>query len=163
MARLNGIQTAIANHPSHSLLDLEKVLHKELNTLLDQEEELWVQKSSINRLIEGDRNTTFHHLSTIVRRRCNKISCIKNDMGEWILSENGAMNHIRKGFEKLFTTSLESTSLNPLRPQWWLNSLSDKERSSLGGMVTDAEIKDSLWALKAFKAPGPDGLHAGFF
>ena len=30
-------------------------------------------------------------------------------------------------------------------------------------VVTDAEIKDSLWALKAFKAPGPDGLHAGFF
>ena len=116
MARLNGIQTAIANHSSHSLLDLEKVLHKELNTLLDQEEELWVQKSSINRLIEGDRNTTSHHLSTIVRRRRNKISCIKNDMGEWILSENGAMNHIRRGFEKLFTTSLESASLNPLWP-----------------------------------------------
>ena len=24
-------------------------------------------------------------------------------------------------------------------------------------------IKDRLWALKAFKAPDPDGLHAGFF
>ena len=82
MTCLNGIQTAIANHLSHSLLDLEKVLHKELNTLLDQEEELWVQKSRINRLIEGDRNTTFHHLSTIVKRRHNKISCIKNDMGD---------------------------------------------------------------------------------
>ena len=40
MARLNGIQKAIANHQSHSLLELEKVLHIELNTLLDQEEEL---------------------------------------------------------------------------------------------------------------------------
>ena len=77
MARLNGIQKAIANHPSYSLLELEKVLHKELNTLLDQKEELWVQKSCINWLIEGDRN-----MSTIVRRRRNKISCIKNDMRE---------------------------------------------------------------------------------
>ena len=42
MARLNNIQKAIAIHPSHSLLELEKVLHKDLNTLLDQEEELWV-------------------------------------------------------------------------------------------------------------------------
>ena len=25
------------------------------------------------------------------------------------------------------------------------------------------EIKNALWSLKAFKAPGPDGLHAGFF
>ena len=30
-------------------------------------------------------------------------------------------------------------------------------------MVTEEEIKAALWSLKAFKAPGPDGLHAGFF
>ena len=30
-------------------------------------------------------------------------------------------------------------------------------------MVIDAEIKDGLWALKASKARGPDGLHARFF
>ncbi|KAL0016783.1 hypothetical protein SO802_003852 [Lithocarpus litseifolius] len=30
-------------------------------------------------------------------------------------------------------------------------------------MVTDAEIKDGLWAFKAFKAPRPNGLHVGFF
>ena len=154
MAYFNGIQKAIANHPSHSLLELEKVLHKELNTLLNQEEELWVQKSCINQLIKGDRNMTFHHMSTIVRRRRNKITCIKNDMGEWILSENGAMNHIRRGFKRLFIASLDLATLNPMRPPWWLDNLSDEERSSLGGMVTDVEIKDGLWALKAFKAPG---------
>ena len=30
-------------------------------------------------------------------------------------------------------------------------------------MVTEEEIKAALWSLKAFKAPGPDGLHADFF
>ena len=29
--------------------------------------------------------------------------------------------------------------------------------------ITDVEIKEGFWALKAFKAPGPDGFHAGFF
>ena len=29
--------------------------------------------------------------------------------------------------------------------------------------MTDEEIKAALWSLKAYKAPGPDGLHAGFF
>ena len=90
MARLNGIQKAIAAHPSHSLLKLQKVLQNDLNALLDQEEELWVQIYCISRLIEGDRNTAFHHMSTIVRRRRNKISCIKNDVGEWIQSEVGS-------------------------------------------------------------------------
>ena len=55
-------------------------------------------------------------MSTIIRRRRNKISCIKNDMGEWIQSEIGAMNYIRKGFERLFTTSLDLAPLNPIRP-----------------------------------------------
>ena len=30
-------------------------------------------------------------------------------------------------------------------------------------MASEEEIKSTLWSLKAFKAPGPDGLHAGFF
>ena len=29
--------------------------------------------------------------------------------------------------------------------------------------MSEEEIKAALWSLKAFKAPGPDGLHAGFF
>ncbi|XP_075665909.1 uncharacterized protein LOC142635672 [Castanea sativa] len=95
LARLNGIQKALADNPSHSLIEMEKTLYKELNVLLCQEEELWVQKSCINWMIEGDRNISFHHMSTIVRRRRNRISCIKNDMGEWIHIEFGAMNYIR--------------------------------------------------------------------
>ena len=106
---------------------------------------------------------TFHHKSTIVRRRRNKISCIKNDIGKWIQSDVRAMNFIRKEFERTFTTSLDVAPLNPIWPSWWLAGLSDKDRSSLSGMVTDAKIKDGLWVLKAFKAPGPDGLHASFF
>ena len=30
-------------------------------------------------------------------------------------------------------------------------------------MVTDEEISVGLWGLKPYKAPGPDGLHTGFF
>ncbi|XP_075665226.1 uncharacterized protein LOC142634861 [Castanea sativa] len=163
MARLNGIQKAIASHPSHSLNEMEKTLHEELNTLLEQEEEFWVQKSCINRLIEGDRNTAFHHMSTIVRRRRNKISCIKNYIGEWIQSEVRTMNFIRGGFEKLFTTSLEFAPLTPPQPSRWQAALSNEEKENLSVVVTDAEIKDGLWALKAFKAPGLMAFMRGFF
>ena len=33
----------------------------------------------------------------------------------------------------------------------------------MGGAALEDEIKMTLWSLKAFKAPGPNGLHAGFF
>ena len=41
--------------------------------------------------------------------------------------------------------------------------MSEEEKCSISGEVSKEEIKAALWSLKAFKALGPDGLHAGFF
>ncbi|KAL0005393.1 hypothetical protein SO802_012954 [Lithocarpus litseifolius] len=153
----------MANCPSHSLVVLEKELHRELECILNQEEELWVQKSRITRLVEGDRNTTFLHMTTIVRRRRNRISSIQNEMGKWILSEYGAMDYIKGGFVKLFTSSFTQSSLTTPQPSRWQAALSEEENLSLYSPVSDEEIKHELWSIKAFKALGPDGLHAGFF
>lgn len=40
---------------------------------------------------------------------------------------------------------------------------SEEEKVCLSAPVTEEEIKQGLWSLKPFKAPGVDGLHAGFF
>lgn len=40
MARLDGVQKALAERPSDSLVDVEKVLQRELNEVLNQEQEL---------------------------------------------------------------------------------------------------------------------------
>nr|XP_023873993.1 uncharacterized protein LOC111986559 [Quercus suber] len=48
MARLNGIQQAVASKPSNFLLNVEKELVKECDTILSQEEELWALKSRVN-------------------------------------------------------------------------------------------------------------------
>ena len=34
---------------------------------------------------------------------------------------------------------------------------------SISRHITEEEITKGLWGLKPFKAPGADGLHAGFF
>ena len=49
-------------------------------------------------MIQGDRNTSFYHMSTMVRRSKNQISTIKNSVGEWLYDERDVMEHIKGGF-----------------------------------------------------------------
>ena len=39
----------------------------------------------------------------------------------------------------------------------------EEDRAWIGRAVNEEDVRDGLWALKPFKAFGPDGLHAGFF
>lgn len=48
MARLNGIQRTLSIRSSNFLLNLENNLLKELDMVLNQEEELWALKSRVN-------------------------------------------------------------------------------------------------------------------
>ena len=114
-------------------------------------------------MIQGDRNTTFYHVSTLVRRKRYQILAIKNAVGEWIYENNGVKEHIRDGFRDVFTSSFLSVPrVTPLAFRWQAK-LSDEERTSISGIATEDEIRAALWSLKAFKAPGSDGLHVGFF
>ena len=51
---------------------------------MGQEEDLWMLKSQVNWMIQGDQNTTFYHVSTLVRTTRNQILAIKNSVREWI-------------------------------------------------------------------------------
>ena len=163
MARLDGVQRALASEPSASLVNLENHLLKELDVVLEQEKDLWALKSRINWMVLGDRNTSFYHVSAIARRKRNLITTIKDEVGEWLTEERDVANHIREGFIKLYTTSQEVVAGDISYNQQWQAKLIDVEKESISHMVTDEEISIAVWSLKAFKAPGPDGLHAGFF
>ena len=88
---------------------------------------------------------------------------IKNAVGEWIYEDNGVKEHIRAGFKDIFTSSFLSAPRVAPASSRWQAKLMDEEKSGISGVATEDEIKAALWSLKAFKAPGLDGLHAGFF
>lgn len=67
-------------------------------------------KTRTNWLIVGERNTTFFHLSTMIRRLANQISCVKNKDDEWIYNVEEVKQHFIKGFLKLYSTDLVSSS-----------------------------------------------------
>ena len=84
VARLCGVQSNIANRPSEALLRFENQLQREFLDILKQEEEFWSVKSRYNWLIQGDRNTKFFHISTLIRRKRNKISSLQDNQGNWV-------------------------------------------------------------------------------
>ena len=56
---------------------IKAALSLELNDWLEREEIKWKQKSKELWLKEGDKNSMFFHLSTMIRRRRNFITEIK--------------------------------------------------------------------------------------
>lgn len=76
MARLLGTQKALTVKPNPFLLNLQNQLTKEYNHILQMEEEIWAMKARTDWVILGERNTSYFHMSTLVRRSKNKITCI---------------------------------------------------------------------------------------
>lgn len=110
ITRIYGVQKALASHPSANLINLEKQLHQELDLILDRECDLWTLKSKISWMIQGDRNTSFYHVSTLARRKRNHIAAIKDESSNWLTKEREVMKYLSRGFVKLYTTSHVSAS-----------------------------------------------------
>jgi hypothetical protein len=63
-------------------------LEKEMDELLYREEIMWMQRSRISWLREGDRNTKYFHPRASWRRRKNKVRCLKREDGSWTMDSN---------------------------------------------------------------------------
>ena len=61
------------NDPSNFDLNKLRLLRKELGQEYKDEEAYWKQKSRALWLQKGHKNTTFFHMKTIQRRKCNNI------------------------------------------------------------------------------------------
>lgn len=114
-------------------------------------------------MIQGDRNTSFYHVSTIARRKRNHIASVKDDMGNWLTEDRQVMEFFRSSFVKLYTTyHLSAPRVASISDQWRAQ-LSEDDKSALEELVRLEEIKSALWSVKPHKAPSPSGLHVGFF
>jgi hypothetical protein len=76
-SRLKGIQSYLERVDSLRHTFLEKELQQEYNHILFQEEMLWYQKSREMWVKFGDKNSSFYHTQTIIRRKKNKIHSLQ--------------------------------------------------------------------------------------
>jgi hypothetical protein len=60
------------------------------------------QKSREMWLKEGDKNSRFFHVTTIIRRRRNSIDAVKAENGEWILDKSKISDYFLNNFKNVF-------------------------------------------------------------
>ncbi|CAN1128818.1 Putative ribonuclease H protein At1g65750, partial [Linum perenne] len=84
---LKKAEARSSSFPSSSNLAEERAIRSKLETVLWQEDALWIQKSRSKWISDGDKNTSYFHLSTLRIRAFNRISRLKDSEGCWITGQ----------------------------------------------------------------------------
>ncbi|XP_056692109.1 uncharacterized protein [Spinacia oleracea] len=161
LARINGIQLALANKYSGFLVNLERDLLKQLDDILNKERLIWAQKAGMNWRKYADYNTKYFHILAKIRKSKGKILTLQNDQGEWITDQTSLKSLAVNYFNKLLQTthvfsSFKNSGLSPCK-------ISDTDKTNLIREVTMEEVKSNLFSMDPIKCPGPDGIQAVFF
>ncbi|XP_057443884.1 uncharacterized protein LOC130736046 [Lotus japonicus] len=159
--RLRGVQRELSFRVSSDMTRFEAELQMEYRSLLKQEELLWFQKARENRVKFGDRNTSYFHTHTVIRRKRNRIHRLKLDDGSWSEDQSVLIAQFQNYFQGLFTA--DADTIDPTLQIVSVPSIQDRERAKLDLPVIKEEVRQALFSMKSLSAPGPDGFHAYFF
>ncbi|XP_043710133.1 uncharacterized protein LOC122659040 [Telopea speciosissima] len=102
-----------------------------LDENMAREEVYWHQKSRVDWIQGGDKNTTFFHASTIQRRQWNRVVKLKRKSGQWTTSELEVYKKIMDNYKSTYSSddidmedfNLALDSIDPLVPSHLNDSL----------------------------------------
>lgn len=134
------------------------VLRTELHKLHQWRASMLCQKSKVNWLLNGEKNTRFFHRAMVKRRAANAIK--KLTVGDTLLTDAVA---IKAAFQCHFQERLTESNGEKVFDLGTTisNKLSQAQSMSLEAAFTLEEVKMALDMTDKTKAPGPDGVNAG--
>lgn len=162
VCEITAIQDLLAISQSDELLTKEADLNREFDTVLEQEELIWFQKSREKWIALGDRNTNYFHTSTIIRRRRNKIKMLRDDEGRWI-SDASELEQLAVEYYKRLYSMIDVDESVPNLPHEGFARLSYEELTDLNRPFSGLEVEQSIKSMGKFKSPGPDGFQPVFY
>lgn len=136
-------------------------LRKEINELLDEEEVWWHQRSRVQQLGEGDRNTKYFHHRALERRKKNTINGLWNEEGLWYSSKESVAATAIAYFEDIYTTT-HPTSVDEVTNLILAKVTSELNIDLICDFTMD-EFRAALQQMHRTKAPGPDSMSAIFY
>ncbi|KAL9151827.1 hypothetical protein ABFS82_11G077500 [Erythranthe guttata] len=93
-----GLQT------ENSKLELQN-LKKELEEVYEEQDLYWRQRSKIQWIREGDRNTKFFHAKATMRNKSNRVNRIRDNSGDWVATDSGIEDVISRYFGHIFSST----------------------------------------------------------
>jgi exonuclease III len=142
----------------------ETLLNNQIAERRAQEEVLWRQKSRIQWLKEGEKNTKFFHRSMIQRRQTNRITHLVSAQGTEIQQHEDMEKELLTYYQTLLTEpptdrsqAIESILKNIPK------EVTKEKNEALMRPITQEEVDQSLKDTQLGKAPGPDGFTSDFF
>lgn len=152
------VQDLLELNQTDVLLKREEDLIKEFDVVLEQEEILWFQKSREKWIALGDRNTSFSHTSTIIKRRRNRIEMLKDGEGRWISESNELEKLAVDYYKKLYSMEDMDLVVEKL-PAAGFIQLTRAETADLVKPFSALEVERSIRSIGQYKAPGQMGFN----
>jgi hypothetical protein len=136
-------------------------LRQRMDELLYREEMMWLQRSLIAWLKEGDRNIKYFHRKVAGRAKKNTIKPMKK--------HDGQVNRDKKEMESLTTNFFKElyTADPAVQPNQVIDLfqplITEEMNVDLCKEFSDEEISNALFQIGPLKALGSDGFPAHFF
>lgn len=116
-------------------------LAREIEFLLEQEEIKWAQRSRLNWLQHGDKNTSYFHNFASARRKKNMIKKLKDDSGTWHEGISVLNPMVSQYFAGLFSTEIDEP--DPLVVDKVVPKVTERMNENLMKPYTPEEVKKS--------------------
>ncbi|KAE8716020.1 hypothetical protein F3Y22_tig00110156pilonHSYRG00217 [Hibiscus syriacus] len=158
--RINGLELKFQSGGiSAQERELLVCSRKELWNLHRKEESIWLQRSRLKWISEGDKNTKFFHLCALNRSRINSISALK--VGGVVVSDpvqlrGSIYDYFKAVYNSNSALEVDAMDLN-------FAKLNHDQVTVLERHFSELEVWEAISQSDSSKAPGPDGFTMGFF
>uniref|UniRef100_A0A803QQG6 Reverse transcriptase domain-containing protein n=1 Tax=Cannabis sativa TaxID=3483 RepID=A0A803QQG6_CANSA len=151
--------------PTVSPSDVKKAndLQKNLDSLLVKEEIFWKQRSRVNWLKAGDKNTKYFHNRASARKRTNFIKSLTLDDNSQVTTLNDITTSFVQFYTDLFASQGTHTDAMTFATQGLSKRLTPTQSAFLISPFSFDEVKAALFQLAGDKAPGSNGFNPSFF
>ena len=145
----------------HDFTEDIALLRKEINELLDRENDMWWQRSRALWMQQGDRNTKFFHSTASQRRQKNTIVGIQDEQGNWMESDEDIERIVLEYYQSIYQSDMPSgfdAVMQAIEPK-----VTPEMNASLTKEFRPDEVWTALQQMHPLKSPGPDGMPPIFY